>query len=201
LYTNFVKNFEVSIFRNFDFDFNVEIGISIWFRLVTFDKSKFRRNSILISSKFWFQFWFWRRNSDSDFYFGIGISIFQHRNSDFGTRFQYNCRNFKAFFTKISQEFYFDCLSEFRFRLSQSNSKLRLLSIISSEVEINFLRNSGRNSDEINFVGNPKVCGSGNFRDDYMRGEWHGQQPLIWCHVTVGWDNKTKWGGYLSAKE
>jgi hypothetical protein len=43
-----------------------------------------------------------------------------------------------------------------------SKSKFRLLSIIStnnlSEVEINFYRNSDRNSDEINFGGNPTLC-------------------------------------------
>jgi hypothetical protein len=85
---------------------------------------------------------------------------FRHRNSDFSTRFRYQWRNFKAFFAKISFNFYFNCLSEYRFRLSKS--KCRLLSTFStnnsSKVEINFDWNSDQNSDEINFGGNPMYC-------------------------------------------
>jgi hypothetical protein len=83
-------------------------------------------NSILISSKF--------QCRNQNFYFGfnfdVGISFynsisesefrFRHRNSNLDTRFQYQSRNFKAFFTEIRQNLSFDCLSD------------RLLSIIST---------------------------------------------------------------------
>jgi hypothetical protein len=45
----------------------------------------------------------------SNFYIGIPITIsesefrFRHQNSDFGTSFQYQCRNFKAFVTEIKK--------------------------------------------------------------------------------------------------
>jgi hypothetical protein len=79
----------------------------------------------------------------------------RHRKSDCSTRFKY-----KAFFTEISQKFYFDCLSEFWFR--PSKSKFQLLLIIATNIfcwksKINFDRNSDWNSDEINFVGNPII--------------------------------------------
>jgi hypothetical protein len=139
---NFV---EISMFRfwcrnrNFDFSFGFDCLLST--------KSKFRLNSILISSKFRCR----NQNSYLGFYVEIEISFgldfdiripilisisesefrFRHRNSDFFTRFQYQCRSFKASFTEISQNLYFDFVSEFRFR--PSKSKFRLLSIISTQ--------------------------------------------------------------------
>jgi hypothetical protein len=104
-----------------------------------------------------------RRNCDIGILMLISILEsefrFRHWNSDFGTRFQYQCRNFIAFLTEISQKFYFDCLSEFWFRPSKLKSKFRLLSIIPTN---NFVKSQNwfwsefrSKSDEINFGGNP----------------------------------------------
>jgi hypothetical protein len=134
--TKFCPNFvEISMFR---FRFR--------FRLFTFIEldipTKFHTDFVEISmskSEFRFRFRCRNRNFDFGFDFDIGIPIlisisefrFWHRNFSFGTRFQYTCRNGKAFFTEISQKFYFDYFSEFWFRPSKSKSKFRLLSIIS----------------------------------------------------------------------
>jgi hypothetical protein len=69
-----------------------------------------------------------------DFDFGFDLNYLLATKSKFQTDFvEFRCRN---------RKFYFDSLSEFR-------------PIISSKVEINFDWNSDRNTDEINFGGNP----------------------------------------------
>jgi hypothetical protein len=105
LYVN--EGFNESHFFTFD---EIEISISMSksefrfrfrFRLFTFDE---------IEISFWFC---------ENFYVEIGISIlvlFAESEFRFVTIFQYQYRNFKAFFTEIGQHFYFDCLLEFGFR-------------------------------------------------------------------------------------
>jgi hypothetical protein len=116
LYTNLV---EISMFRfseisvrcqnrNFDFDYGFD------FDCLLSTKSKFQRNSILISSTFRYRNW----NFDFSFEVKIGILLL--------------ISIWKVFFTEISQKIFFDCLSEFRFRPSKSKSKFRLLLIIST---------------------------------------------------------------------
>jgi hypothetical protein len=107
--TKFYPHFvDISIFRNFNFGFNVDYLFSMI--------SKFRQNPILISSKFRCQ----KQNFDFGFdgKFGISISVrFQHRNFDtvFGIGISilwFRNRNFDSdFIIGISIP-----TSEFRFR-------------------------------------------------------------------------------------
>jgi hypothetical protein len=116
-------------FRCFDFQ-KVEIGISIVY---------FRQNRNSDEIPYWF-----RRNFDVEI--GSSISVLMSK-SEF--RFQFRFRHWNSdsnFDFKKSQKFYLDCLSKFR-------------PIISLKVEILFDRNSDRNSDEINLVGNPSLKG------------------------------------------
>jgi hypothetical protein len=114
-------------------------------------KSKFRRNFILILSKFRcfhfpqllismsklkFRIRFRLRHRNFDFSFDAVIGIlasylgFRQRNFEFGTGFLYHRRNFLAFFAEIIQNLYPDFLPEFWFRLLKS--KFRLLTIIAT---------------------------------------------------------------------
>jgi hypothetical protein len=148
---------------------NSEFWYRFRFRLFTCDEiripMKFHSDFIEISIpklESRFRFWCRNRNFDfgCDFDFGIPILIsisvsefrFRHRSSDLGTICQYRCRNSKAFFTKINQHFFFWLLLGILIPNIESKLKFRSLSIISTK---NFNRNSDRNSDEINFGGNP----------------------------------------------
>jgi hypothetical protein len=135
--TKFYPNFvEISMFRLSEIFISMlksEFRFRFRFRLFTFAKIEIPMEvqtdfeiEIPISTsecQFWFRFR--NRNFDSDIRIPTSVQDFKNK-----------CRNFKASFTKISQKFSFDCLSEFRFRPSKSKSKFRLLSIIST---INFV--------------------------------------------------------------
>jgi hypothetical protein len=113
--------------------------------LVSISISSFRRNRnsdefhptfVEISmSKSEFRFWFIfrHRNLDSSIRISMPTSEFQ-----FWHWISIPMSKFKNIFAEISQHFFFDCLSEFRFRLSKS--KFRLLSIISTRNLCHFRR-------------------------------------------------------------
>jgi hypothetical protein len=112
LYLNFV---EISMFRFSGISISMSKSeFRFRFRLFTFDEIEiptiFNFDCVEISmskSGFRFRFRFWNRNlilksisiSESEFQF-------RHCSSDFGTIFQYHCRNFKSFFAEIRQIFW-----------------------------------------------------------------------------------------------
>jgi hypothetical protein len=117
-YTNFV---EISMFLFFGISISMSIS-EFRFRFRCLLPTKYHTNFVeMFDLKSDFRFHCRCRNGNFDFGFDVDIGIpilisisesefrFRYRNPDLGTRFQYKCRNFKAFCTEIiSQKFYFN---------------------------------------------------------------------------------------------